>query len=317
MASERPVMNHHSIESISPRLLVTGVSGHLGRLAAEHLLAAHAATIHRLTGTTRTPDAAADLARRGMDIRHADFAQDVQHLERAFRDAERLLLVSTGSDHAGPARVGQHHHAIEAAAAAGAQRIVYTSLQQHPGGALDALVADHRATEQVLATAGIAECVVLRNAFYAEMLLTRLPGAMASGVWHTLRRDAGVAYILRAECAVAAAEALARSDVQGMRTLDITGSEALSPLAVADIVHQEFGVRIRVEEVAAEDYRQQLESAGMPASMAGVMVYLERGMAGGAMGTVADGFERLTGRAPQGVREFLREHRAALQAPTR
>ena len=303
---------HSTTTTLPSSLLITGVSGHLARLAAEHLFA-HTPPPAHLIGTTRTPERAQALAQAGMEVRHADLGQP-DGLATALQGAQRMLLVSTGSDHAGPVRVAQHRHAIEAAMAARVQRIVYTSLQQHPGGALDALVADHRATEQMLAACAIPERVVLRNAFYAEMLLTTLPLAMARGVWHTLRRDAGVAYIPRAECAVAAAEALAQSGVQDLDTLDITGPEALSPLDVAGIVHQEFGVRIRVEEVSDEDYRMQLEATGMPAPMAGVMVYLERGMASGAMGTVAGGFGQLTGRAPQGVREFLRKHGAVLRA---
>ncbi len=83
---------------------------------------------------TRTPDALADLAARGADVRRGDF-DDPSSLAEAFAGGERLLLIST--DVVG-ARVAGHHAAIDAARAAGVRHASYTEHPQphgrQPGG---------------------------------------------------------------------------------------------------------------------------------------------------------------------------------------
>jgi NAD(P)H dehydrogenase (quinone) len=67
-------------------LLVTGASGGLGRRVVE-LLAASGAD--RVVATTRTPDTLTDLARRGVDVRRADFDD-----ARSLPAASDLLLAA-------------------------------------------------------------------------------------------------------------------------------------------------------------------------------------------------------------------------------
>src|SRR4051794_20053949 len=101
--------------------LVTGISGQLGHAAIRELIN------HRpdaLAGATRTPERHGDLAAAGVDIRFADFDR-AESLPAAFAGVTDLLLVSTGAESIGEARVRQHIRAIDAAKAAGAGRIVY------------------------------------------------------------------------------------------------------------------------------------------------------------------------------------------------
>ena len=88
----------------SPRLLVTGAGGQLGRRVVELLLEAGASNI---VAASRDPSKLADLAARGVETRRVDF-DDPDALPAAFAGVERLLLVSTDSLDAPGHRIGQH-----------------------------------------------------------------------------------------------------------------------------------------------------------------------------------------------------------------
>lgn len=297
-------------------LLVTGVSGHYGRLAATHLIESRPAWPDgAIIGTTRTPSQARDLAELGVDIRQADFDQPAG-LARAFAGAQRMLLTSTAADCAGARRVRQHRHAIAAAKDAGVGHIVYTSFLASAGsplGPLAALAADHVATEQALQAAGIGH-TVLRHAFYMEMVLATARQAIASGVLRTLNASAGVAYVARADCALAGACAFRGDAHLSAASFDITGPQAVTPTALASAIGACLGIEVKVEEVSEDALRAGLVAGGLPEPVAGMLVYLERGMAQGAMQAVSPDFGRLTGRAPCDIGSFLIQHRQALMA---
>src|SRR5215510_12072039 len=101
---------------------VTGASGRLARTVADLLL--DRVDPARLMLLTRTPEALASYADRGALVRYADFDEPGTLVE-AFSGAERVLLISTLDFER---RVGQHVAAIEAARAAGARHVIYTSI---------------------------------------------------------------------------------------------------------------------------------------------------------------------------------------------
>ena len=96
---------------------MTGASGHLGRKVADLLL-------ERLDPSevillTRTPDALASYAERGVVVRHADF-DEPSTLAEAFSGTERALLISALDFER---RIGQHRAAIGAAKTAGVRHV--------------------------------------------------------------------------------------------------------------------------------------------------------------------------------------------------
>jgi len=103
------------------RLVITGASGQLGRRTAEIVL--ERCRPEQLILVTRNPKALAGFTARGVDVRRGDFADPAQ-LRVAFAGGERLLLVSTTDL---TRRIEQHGAAIEAAAAAGVEHVIYTS----------------------------------------------------------------------------------------------------------------------------------------------------------------------------------------------
>jgi uncharacterized protein YbjT (DUF2867 family) len=94
--------------------VVTGASGHLGRLVVDQLLAAGTSPA-QVVATGRDAGKLAGLAQDGVPVRRADFA-DPSTLDEAFAGADAMLLVSTTTV---GERFDNARNAIDAAARAG------------------------------------------------------------------------------------------------------------------------------------------------------------------------------------------------------
>jgi NAD(P)H dehydrogenase (quinone) len=107
------------MKELAMTIAITAATGHLGRLALAALQARGAT--EPVLALARDPAKAADL---GVPVRAADYTRP-ETLRAAFAGVDVLVLISSNdfSD-----RVGQHRNAIEAAKAAGVDRIVYTSI---------------------------------------------------------------------------------------------------------------------------------------------------------------------------------------------
>src|SRR5258705_13246700 len=190
---------------IAVGIVVTGASGQLGRLVVQELL--ERVSPAEVVLVSRRPEHLRDLADRGLAVRRGDF-DDPASLVEAFAGAERAFVISSGLNNLGR-RVDQHRVAIEAAAAAGAQHIVYTSIpnpaERHPQRTV---AGENRATEELLRSSGLAWTVV-RNGTYSEVQVPPGSLAVAHGKMYTNAADGHIAPVSRRDCAAAAAAVLA------------------------------------------------------------------------------------------------------------
>jgi NAD(P)H dehydrogenase (quinone) len=290
----------------SPRLLVTGAGGQLGRRVVELLLEAGAPNI---VAASRDPSKLAELAARGVETRRVDFDEPAS-LAAAFAGVDRLLLVSTDSLDQPGRRIAQHRAAIAAAEAAGVKHVVYTSAPgarpQEGGGVID----DHFWTEQALAASAIPGWTILRHNIYAEILLMGAGQAVASGALYSATAGAGRAYVSREDCARADAEALLEGE--GRRILDVSGPAAVTQDEVAALYAKLSGKPVIHHALPADALRQGLLGAGLPPSLVAVLVDFDVAAAEGQHAIVTDVVETLTGQAPVSVAAFLEANRAAL-----
>ena len=194
---------------------------------------------------TRNPNALADLAGRGAQVRFGDFEQPASLVE-AFAGGDRMLLISATDLER---RVEQHGSAIQATAAAGVGHVIYTS-GLSPAPPFPAVVApSHYATEQALQNAGLGR-TVLRNSLYAEYQVHEAAAALASGRLVHNRGEGRVAYVSREDCAAVAAAVLT-SDAHHGCVYDVTGPESFDSKGLAGL-YAELGGR-PVEAVALDD----------------------------------------------------------------
>lgn len=146
-------------------IVVTGATGHLGRLVIEALLKKVPA--REIAGAARNPDKAKDLAARGVEVRRADYSKP-ETLRTALADADKLLLVS--SSEVGR-RASQHAAVVQAAKKAGVKLLAYTSILRAETSSI-ALAAEHKATERTIRASGLPY-VFLRNGWYLSSYAVR------------------------------------------------------------------------------------------------------------------------------------------------
>lgn len=285
-------------------LLVTGASGQLGRLVVEQLAAAKAG---RIIAATRDPSKLAELAAQGVELRKADF-DDPASLAAALSGVDRLLIISTDAIDVPGRRLKQHQTAVTAAVKAGVKHIVYTSMPNPEPGSPIGFAPDHYGTEEAIKASGLSY-TILRNSWYFENLKMSLPGALASGQWFTSAGEGRIANIARADCARAAAAALASTSTVS-ETLNITGAEAPTTEEIAAITARIFGKSISVVHVSDGQLAEGLKAHGLPPFMVGFIVAFDTNTRLGNVASISGDFERLTGRKPERLADYLEAHRA-------
>jgi NAD(P)H dehydrogenase (quinone) len=287
--------------------LVTGASGHLGRLAAETLLDAKAG---KVIAATRDPAKLNALATRGAELRRADFDYP-NSLTAAFAGVDRLLLVSTDALDKPGRRLAQHRNAIAAAAKAGVKHIVYTSAPNARPLGRSGILDDHYWSEQALAASGL-DWTILRNHIYAEISLMGLPHAIATGKLFTATGSGGRSYVTRDDCARAAAGALLKATGRGI--FDVTGPNPITQNELAQLVSTLTGRQIVHVPVGGADLAKGLAGAGLPPLLVEALVDFDIDAAQGFHAVVTPVVKDFSGRDPTQLADFLNSNRAALKS---
>ncbi|MBU1335392.1 MAG: NAD(P)H-binding protein [Alphaproteobacteria bacterium] len=285
-------------------LLVTGASGHFGRIAVEELLARGAT---KVIAGTRDPAKLGELEAKGVEIRKLDF-DDAGSLGAAFAGVDRVLIIST--DGIGK-RVAQQTAAVSAAKAAGVKHIVYTSAPAARPNADAGLGVEHFWTEVAIANSGL-DFTILRDHMYAENNLADAAHVVASGQLFGLIGDRGTAYVTRADAARTAAGALLTAE--GKSIDDVTGPAAITNVERAALYSKITGKPVTSIALPPADLKAGMVAAGLPEGFAGALVAFQVDAVLGFHGVVTDIVERYSGRKPQALESFLTENRTALGA---
>ncbi|MEH0928956.1 NmrA family NAD(P)-binding protein [Micromonospora sp. CPCC 205558] len=278
--------------------VVTGATGHLGSQIVDRLL--DRLPPDAVGVSVRDTAKAAALAERGVRVRAADFT-DPATLEHAFEGADTVLVVSAAIR--GNAAIAANCAAIDAAHAAGAKRILYTSHQAASRDSLFAAQPTHAATEEHLAGLGVP-FTALRNGFYASTLSLSIGTALHTGQL-VAPADGPVSWTAHADLAEAAAVALTEEGVLDGVTAPLTASEMLDLTAVAAILSDITGRT--VERVAVDD-EQWLASAierGMPSAAAEFTLGIYRAAREGEFAVTDPTLETVIGHRPTPVRSVL------------
>ncbi|MGZ8361125.1 MAG: NAD(P)H-binding protein [Allosphingosinicella sp.] len=301
------------------KIIVTGASGQYGRRAVAGLLGRVLA--EDLILLTRRPEKLADLAALGANVRRGDF-DDPASLVEAFQSGERMLLIS--ATRVGK-RVVQHKAAIDAAATAGVRHVAYTSVVGIGPGNPAVVTRDHGPTEQLMRDSGMA-WTALRDSQYADAVVQAMaPNAVATGRWLSSSGDGRIAVVARDDCVACAVEVLTGSGHEN-RVYDITGPELVTYREAAAMAAEVAGAAI--DYVATDDAGMyaMFDALGIPREpvddqiVAGIpwnsddMVTFEAAVREGWFAVISDDVERLTGRAPNGLRAMFGENADLLRA---
>ncbi|SDB82662.1 NAD(P)H dehydrogenase (quinone) [Raineyella antarctica] len=276
-------------------LAVTGATGNLGGLVIDHLIE-RGTPADQVVALVRDVAKAADLVERGVEVRTFDYDRPATS---ALAGVDSLLLVS-GTDLG--RRQAQHRAVIDAAAAAGVGRVVYTSAP-HAEASINPVAPDHKATEEYLAASGLGH-VNLRNGWYHENFLGDLAAARQTGQVLTAAGHGRVASASRSDLADAAAVVLAGSETD--RTYKLTGDEAwrFDDLAadLAEVLHRE----VVAAHVSPAEKSEALEGMGLDAGLVGFLVGVDEAIAAGELGDTSGELAGLIGRPTSPIIDTLR-----------
>lgn len=279
-------------------VVVTGATGHLGRLIVEGLLAAGVAPDQIIAGGRRT-EVLDDLAARGVRVAELDYDRP-DTLTAALTGAETLMLVSASEP---GRRVEQHTAAIDAARAAGVRRVVYTSAAHADTSSL-VLAPEHKATEQVLAASGLVT-TVLRNNWYTENYVETLKQAAATGQIIGSVGGGRVASATRPDFA-AAAVAVLTGDGHDGKVYELSGDVAWTHDELAAAAAEVLGRPVVYRDVTPEEQRAGLLAAGLDEATAGFVVAVDQNIAEGALADATDTLRTLIGRPTTPLVDGLR-----------
>ena len=269
-------------------IVITGATGHLGRLVITALLKKLPA--NRIAAAVRDPAKAADLSARGIEVRHADYDRP-DTLDRALQGTEKLLLISASEV---GRRVAQHRAVIDAANRQRVGQIIYTSILRADTSPLP-LAAEHKETEALIRASGLP-AVILRNGWYTENYTAGIPAALQHGAVFGCAGEGRISSAARADYAEAAAAVLA-GDGQAGRVYELAGDTSYTLAELAEEISRQSGKKIAYRNLPEAEYRAALMGAGMPDWVAALLSESDTGASKGGLFDDGRQLSRLIGHA--------------------
>lgn len=279
-------------------IAITGAAGQLGQAVVKHLLTLVPA--EQIIASVRNPEKAAAFAEQGVSVRAGDFAKP-ETLAAAFAGAAQVLVISV--DRLGEAARQMHYSAIEAARAAGAGRILYTSHMGAIENSPFAPAADHAATENFLAQTG-SPFTSLRHGFYAESALHMIGDGLKAGEIRT-PEDGPVSWTRRADLAEADAILLADEGRLDGITPPLTALESCTMADLAVLASELTGRDIKHVTVTDDEWLDASVARGIPAPVAEMLLGTYQAARRGDFAATDPTLEKLLERPPQTMRDAL------------
>ncbi len=268
-------------------IVVTGATGHLGRLVIAALLKTMPAS--SIVAAVRNGEKARDLATAGIGIRLADYNQP-QTWDGALKGADKVLLIS--SSEVGQ-RARQHRSVVDAARRAGVKLLGYTSILRADTSPLG-LAAEHDETEAMIRASDIP-FVFLRNGWYTENYTAGIPAILERGAVYGCAGNGRISSAARIDYAEAAAVVLTGENQSG-KVYELAGDSAFTLAELAMEVSRQSGKNIGYVNLTETDYRNALLKAGLPEPFAALLADSDTGVSKGALFDDSHQLSRLINR---------------------
>ncbi len=280
-----------------PLMGVTGSTGQLGGRVARRLAALgqpQRLLVRNLARAPQLPDT---------EIVQASY-EDGPSMRAALSGVQALFLVSGD----GPIRLEQHYSAIDAAVAAGVERIVYTSFLSAAPLATFTHAREHYLTEQHIRASG-RRYTFLRPTFY----LDRFPLWFSNeGVIRGPAGNGTISWVSRDDLTDVAVAVLTTGGHDGA-SYDITGLLALTLAEAAQEFSHATGLPASYQPETLEEARASRVKFN-PSDWeleAWISTYVAIGT--GEMSVVSHTVQALTGHVPQTLADYVHQHPESYQ----
>jgi NAD(P)H dehydrogenase (quinone) len=246
---------------------------------------------------TRDPTRAPQLD--GVEVVGGASYADGEAMRRAFDGASTVFLVSAKEEEH---RIDAHRNAVNAAVAAGVDRIVYTS---YAGAAPDCVFTfgrDHWNTEQHIESTGV-DWTFLRDNIYVDYVPFF---AGEDGVIRGPAGDGRAAVVAQDDIADAAVAVLRDAPAHAGRSYDLTGPAALTFAEMAATVTAVTGRPVAFENETLPAAYASRARYGAPDWQVDAWVSTYTSVAAGELSRVSGDVERLTGHPATSLEQLLR-----------
>jgi NAD(P)H dehydrogenase (quinone) len=281
------------------RVNVMGATGQLGRKVIAALLERGAA-VEDVVGSARSPAKGRGL---GVEIREADY-DDRDSMRRAFSLCDVVLLIPSTAPV--EPRIVQHASALGAARSAGVKHVLFSSLTTAQPGSLFHISPFLLYAECKTRQSGM-EWTILRSNMYLDPIADWIPELIKMTRLPYPVREGRVAYVSRDDLAQALAAACLSRDHVG-ETYELTGPRALSMPELAGIVARITGQKVAFDSITEAEFAEVCRDGeeDVSESMIEILTSIYRAVDNGEFSRVTDHVERLTGRPPEAVEDYLR-----------
>jgi NAD(P)H dehydrogenase (quinone) len=288
------VENRRGLHAAAGVIALTGATGAVGGRVAARLAERSEPLRLAVRDAGRAPQI------EGAEVVGGASYADGEAMRRAFDGAQTVFLVSGGEARD---RADQHRSAVDAAVAAGVERIVYLSFLAAAPDATFTFARDHFQTEQHVRQTGV-RLTFLRDSIYLDYVPFF---AGKDGVIRGPADEGRVAAVARDDIADVAAAVLTTDGHDG-QAYDVTGSEAFTLSEAAEELSRVTGRQVTFVNETLEEARASRAPSGEPDWVIEGWVTTYAAIAAGELDVISDTVERLAGHRPRSLSDLLHEH---------
>jgi uncharacterized protein YbjT (DUF2867 family) len=277
-------------------ILVTGASGNVGKTVLQEVAksgAKHRAMYRSAAEAAKAPAGTATVI--------ADFAKP-ETLGAALRDVKSVYLVCSPI----PELVQLESNMIDACVAAGVKHVVQNSAL----GAGDydkSFPSWHRKVEDKLKGTRLTWTILRPNSFHQNVVAFYAPTIRTQGVFYSSMRDAKNSFLDTRDIAVVAARSLADGEHAG-KTYELNGPEAINYTELARKISKVAGREVKYADIPMEAQKKAMLEQGVPEWLVAALLDLQQYYLNGKGGETDGLLQKLLGRAPITMGQFLAEN---------
>ena len=279
-------------------ILITGASGNVGKSVLQEVAksgAKHRAMYRSAVEAAKAP--------AGTETVIADFAKP-ETLGAALKNVDRVYLVCSPI----PELVQLESNMIDACVAAGVQHVVLNSALG-AGDYEKSFPSWHRKVEEKLKGTRLSWTILRPNSFHQNVVAFFAPTIRAQGVFYSSMRDAKNSFLDVRDIAAVAAKSLAAGEHAG-KIYELNGPEAINYTELAKKVSKVAGREVKYVDIPMDAQKKAMLDQGMPEWLTTALLDLQQYYVSGKGGETDGLLQKLLGRAPITMDEFLKENAA-------